>query len=154
MFYKKKFKGRQNKRNRARPKPNKTNKTNNTDKAQKTYLHLFEKYLHVRRKYFESFHTKNSQQVAKLEKNFYGHLEELRNYERSHKDKIKNLKMDYAYSKNHNIDHTVKETSSDEPAEPHYLIQQKEADYSKDREESVGTLEDYLRYKGLPPVKS
>ena len=57
---------------------------------------------------------------------------------------------DRTYTTNHAIPIEGDIVPSDlAPAEPHLLQSQIAADYSGDEEESVGTAEDYLKYKGF-----
>ncbi len=130
------------------------------DRVERTYLNLLEQHLQTRKKYFEHFHRANPQQLAKLEKNFYHSLEELRKYEATIKpeflesfhQKFDGLNLDTTYSQNHNLNARTEPSKLEERSEdPHHLASQEREKHSHDREESTGTLEDYLLYKGLPP---
>jgi hypothetical protein len=57
---------------------------------------------------------------------------------------------DRTYTTNHDISILGDEVPKDlPPAEPHYLQSQIAADYKDDTEESVGSAEDYLKYKNF-----
>ena len=57
---------------------------------------------------------------------------------------------DLTYSRNHRIDpHPPDEKFEEGEIEDFYVLEsQKESDYKDDTEESAGTMEDYLSYKG------
>jgi hypothetical protein len=61
--------------------------------------------------------------------------------------------IDSTYTQNHNLNEGDTSTLSDDKIEdPHLLESQKQSDFKEDEEESVGTMEDYLAYKGSGPV--
>ena len=103
------------------------------------------------------------QELVKLEKNYYQTLDNLRRFEETLKPEekelflknFKELDPDQTYSLNRNLplDNTqqpVETQNEDEPVEdPHLLMSQKNESFSQDTEESVGTIEDYKKIKGL-----
>lgn len=122
------------------------------------YLNLLDQHIIARRKYHDLFYRADPAQKAKLERNFYNTLNDVREFENKLAPDVKvlfekrnnGLKADRTYTSNHEIPIEGDEVPSDlPPAEPHLLQSQIAADYSKDTEESVGTAEDYLKYKGL-----
>lgn len=152
-------------RNRKRSNNNRRRRSNGPkltgiDKAYRSYLVLLEKHLEARKKYYNLFHRADPKQLAKLERNFYQALTELRNFEEQLDPEMKEkflrrvdgLAHDRAYSSNHDLDpaHEVVPDNPDE--EPHFLASQKES-FSHDTEESKGSMTDYYAYKGIePPV--
>lgn len=142
--------------NRSRKGP----KLNGFEKIERGYLNLLEKHLESRKKYFDLFHRADPRQLAKLEKNFYRTIEELREYEASvgeeHKEefelKFNGLKLDTTYSENHELPVEPEQVPDKGNFEdPHLLPTQKEHEFNADEEESVGSLEDYYNYKGIDP---
>ena len=154
-------------RNRKRSNTNRRKRSNTAgpklsplDKAYRNYLNLLEKHLLARRKYFDLFHRADPNQLAKLERNFYGALTTLREFEDNIKDDIKEeffkkvngLKLDDTYSSNHAIDPQHIDVAPNPEEQPHYLASQRES-FSEDTEETKGSIEDYYAYKGIaPPV--
>ncbi len=122
------------------------------------YLNLLDQHIIARRKYHDLFYRADPAQKAKLERNFYNTLNDVRDFESKLAPDVKilfekrnnGLRADRTYTTNHEIPIEGDEVPSDlPPAEPHLLQSQIAADYSNDTEESVGTAEDYLKYKGL-----
>ncbi len=147
-------KRRRNNNNRRGP------KLTGFEKVERGYLNLLEKHLEARKKYYDLFHRADPRQLAKLERNFYRTLDELRDYEDGVKPEYKEefdqkyngLKLDTTYSENHDLP----VESEPVPVEgdfddPHYLPTQKDHEFKGDEEESVGSIEDYYRYKGVEP---
>lgn len=151
-----------------RSKKKKSNSNNNRNKRRYKlskddsiyikYLTLMEHHLTARKKYFALFDRADPQQKAKLERNFTGSMAKVREFEEALSDedlakfkaKVDGLKFDSTYSDNHEIAFEAEPVPFDgEPAEPHYLETQKNSNFSDDTEESVGSLEDYLAYKGV-----
>jgi hypothetical protein len=129
------------------------------EKFHRSYLNLLERHLDARKKYYELFHRADPKQLAKLERNFYRTLDELR----SHEEKVKpefeekfkklvdGLELDTTYSNNHELPLQAEVLVKDEEIEdPHLLPTQVNHEFKGDQEESVGSLEDYRKYKGLP----
>lgn len=127
------------------------------------YDNLLEQHLITRRKYYEYFNRVDERQLKKLEKNFYDSIEHLRRFEANlepwqrealEKRKTERYKLDLTYSQNRgwNPEEMTKvEVTPEEIEDPHFKDTQKEAFemYKDDTEESEGTYEDYLKYKGL-----
>jgi hypothetical protein len=122
------------------------------------YLNLLDQHIIARRKYHDLFYRADYNQKNKLEKNFYNTLNDIRDFEsklapdvRAMFEKRNNgLQYDRTYTSNHEISIEGDPVPNDlPPAEPHYLQSQIAADYSEDSEESVGTAEDYLKYKNI-----
>lgn len=128
------------------------------DRAYEKYQNLLDQHLIARKKYFELFYRADYQQKAKLERNFYQTLFDLRDFEDKATPEIKDfLKIktngrseDYIYSENHALEKTGKlEIEGEKFEDPHFLPSQARANYAEDTEESSGTLDDYKNYKGL-----
>lgn len=120
------------------------------------YYNLVQQHLVARKKYFEYYHRADPKQLAKIERNFYSTLDRVREFEsklsgeelEKFKNHIDGLSHDRDYSNNHNLDPLGDEPDLQGPFEdPHYLVSQKETDFSSDTEESSGSMEDYLSYK-------
>jgi len=126
----------------------------------KKYENLFEQYLQTRRKYHDFYHrTNNNQQLKKNEDNYYRSLKQLRDFEESltewqrlkFKEHLSIYKEELTYENAHGVDGNHDEIPQDGQFEdPHLTITQVESqDYVSDEEESVGTMEDYNRLKGI-----
>ena len=122
------------------------------------YDNLLEQHLNNRKKYFELFHRADPRQKNKLERNFYASIEQLRKFEENLKDwqkvylqkKTERYRLDLTYSSNHELDpEAAVLISADQIDDPHFTDSQKEAYevYKEDTEESVGSIEDYQKYK-------
>ncbi|MBY0414029.1 MAG: hypothetical protein K2Q18_07680 [Bdellovibrionales bacterium] len=169
--------GQQNNQNRPRrPQHNNNNNNNNQNRPRQPqhqnqpqpggtlertyekYLNLLDQHLIARRKYHDMFYRSEPSQKNKLERNFYNTLNDIREFENklspemrtSFEKRNNGYQYDRTYTSNHEIPVEGDSVPSDiPPAEPHYLQSQIAADYSGDVEESVGTAEDYLKYKNL-----
>jgi hypothetical protein len=127
------------------------------------YDNLLEQHLITRRKYYEYFNRVDERQLYRLEKNFFDSIEHLRRFEAGlepwqrealEKRKTERYRLDLTYSHNRGIDPNEAaniEISADEIEDPHFTESQKEAfeQYKEDDEESEGSIEDYLKLKGL-----
>lgn len=127
------------------------------------YDNLLEQHMITRRKYYEYFNRADERQLLRLEKNFYDSIEHLRRFEEGleawqrealETRKTERYKIDSTYSENRGLDPLAIqpiEVSPEEIEDPHFKDTQKEAfeEYRDDREESVGSFEDYLKLKGL-----
>lgn len=147
--------------NRPRPNQSQSNhpqqsQTINIERIYEKYLNLLDQHLIARRKYHDLFYRAEGAQKAKLEKNFYHSLNELKDFKekmapsaRELFEKRNNgLNLDLTYTTNHELPAIADAVSVDgEWEDPHYLQSQKNADYANDTEESAGTMDDYLRYK-------
>ncbi|MFI5391714.1 MAG: hypothetical protein ACHQYQ_10160 [Bacteriovoracales bacterium] len=117
------------------------------------YEHLTGIYLQARKKFFERFDPERPDATGGLEKVYYEALERLRSFERSltpeESAKVHPvLKLEVGYTQNRGI--PIEGTRFQGIAEdPHFLKSQETADFKTDNEESTGTFEDYLAYKGL-----
>lgn len=126
------------------------------------YDNLLDQHLIARRKYFEYFNRVDDRQLRRLEKNFYDSVEHLRRFEGNlepwqrealEKRKTERYAIDATYSLNRGLDPHASpevEVTPEEIEDPHFKDSQKEAfeEYKEDTEESSGSYEDYLRYKG------
>lgn len=128
------------------------------DRIYEKYLNLLDQHLIARRKYHDLFFRADPAQKNKLERNFYNTLKDLRDFEdkltpesREQFEKRNNgLKPDNIYTTNHEIGlEGDNPPAQSEWHDPHFLQSQKIANYNDDKEESVGTAEDYLKYKNL-----
>lgn len=122
------------------------------------YLNLLDQHMINRRKYFEYFDREEGRHRRRLEKNFFTSIEQLRRFEerlepwqkellKAHVDRYR---LDLTYSGNHELSPVAEPAplEGDFP-DPHFKEEQVEAftAYAEDREESVGTYDDYLQYK-------
>lgn len=122
------------------------------------YLNLLDQHIIARRKYHDLFFRADPAQKNKLERNFYNTINDIREFESKLTPEMMVLfekrnngyEYDRIYTTNHEIPVEGDVVPEDlPPAEPHFLQSQMAADYSGDVEESVGTAEDYLKYKGF-----
>lgn len=129
------------------------------ERVQKQYLMVLERHLQKRKKYFELFHRADVNQLRKLEEQFHQSGEELLKFRETVSEDLRaafdqwnnGLKHDYTYATNHNLEpETNKPAFEGDFEDPHYLPSQKDSSFQDDTEESVGTMEDYLKYKGEP----
>lgn len=129
------------------------------EKFHRSYLNLLERHLDARKKYYELYHRADPKQLAKLEKNFYRTLDELRaheekvkpEFEEKFKQLVDGLDLDTTYSSNHELPIQAEVLVKEEEIEdPHLLPSQLNHEFKGDQEETMGSLEDYRKYKGLP----
>ena len=120
------------------------------------YHNLLEQHLIARRKYHDLFYRADPAQKNKLEKHFFATIKEIRDFEgrlnpleRELFEKRHNgLRPDLTYSTVNEIDiEAATQVIDDSPSDPHYLQSQRKASYKDDREESVGSKDDYEKYK-------
>jgi hypothetical protein len=128
------------------------------DLVRAKYLTFVEKHVEARRKYYDFFYRADPNQLRKLEKEFTDSQAELLAYEESLSPQDREqLVKDYggrpedrAYTTNHNLSPLAENVPTEGDFEdPHVLESQKKCDFNQDREESIGTIEDYKRLKGL-----
>jgi hypothetical protein len=130
----------------------------NLERTYEKYFNLLDQHLIARKKFHDLYYRADNQQIVKLERNFYQTLKDLRDYEERLtpdskiylEKRINGLKVDITYSTNHQISEIVVEqqiTTASEVLDPHLLNSQMSANYIDDKEESVGSMDDYLRYK-------
>jgi hypothetical protein len=118
------------------------------------YDNLLDQHLQARRKYYEMFHRSTGQALRKLKKNFDDSLINLRQFEEkldekqleTLKTKIEGYKLDTDYSDAHGSE---TDPIPEGPFENPHLNQKQldREDFSGDNEDSVGTMDDYQRYK-------
>jgi hypothetical protein len=130
----------------------------NIERIYEKYLNLLDQHLIARRKYHDLFYRADPGQKNKLERNFYNTLNDIRDFESKLAPEAKilfekrnnGLSPDNIYTTNHEIP-LIGENPPPEAewADPHFLHSQKIADYTKDKEESAGSLDDYLKYKNM-----
>jgi len=129
------------------------------------YDNLLDLHIQNRRKYYDLFNLADDRQLRRLEKNFFDSIEHLRRFENSlepwqrealEKRKTERYRPDLTYSTNHDLDQDAyyleaKKLTPQDIEDPHFKDSQKEAfeEYKEDTEESVGTIEDYKKLKGL-----
>ncbi|MBL7663893.1 MAG: hypothetical protein JNM93_02080 [Bacteriovoracaceae bacterium] len=119
------------------------------------YDNLLDQHLQARRKYYEMYYRVDYPALDKLEKNFYDTLDNLRRFESRLEPWQRDIlqkrtdgyKLDLDYSTNNNIS----AVGDNVPAGPHkeQHINDKQLNrpsYANDREESVGTDDDYIKY--------
>ena len=121
------------------------------------YENLMEQYLISRKKYFEYFARATGRQLEKIIKNYEHNRKELHQFEsKLDKDWQKDLirakndpyPQDRQYSTDHNLDSegdNVRVTG--EFFDEHLLETQKSENWAEDTEESIGTMDDYAKYK-------
>ena len=128
------------------------------EKLFRKYENLLEQHLVARKKYYEYFHRADPKQKVKLEGNFTRTVKELRDFEFSLEgeektkfmEKYDSYTLDTTYTSNRAMPIEVDRVETKgEFEDPHYLPSQAESDFSEDTEESMGTMDDYLAYKGL-----
>ncbi len=160
----------QNNKNNSRHRPRHRNKNNARKSGQKRfskkplsggkiiqkYDNLLEQHLQARRKYFEMFHRASDGNLRKLKKIFDESLENLRRFEEKLEDwqretlekKINAYKLDTIFSEAHNTGLQGEAPPNGPFKNPHITQEQLEReDFSRDTQESVGTMDDYLKYK-------
>jgi hypothetical protein len=122
------------------------------------YLNLLEQHLTNRRKYWEDFDRDDGRHRKKLERNFFASIEQLRRFEEKLDGRqkaallqhIERYNPDSTYSKNHDLPFEAEKVSFEgEFEDPHFTEEQIEAfkAYAQDREETMGTMDDYVAYK-------
>jgi len=122
------------------------------------YLNLLEQHLVNRRKYFEYFNREDGRHRRRLEKNFFGTIEQLRRFEEKLDERQKEILLahveryrpDLTYSTNHNLPREAEPVPfQGDFDDPHVTELQKEARelWADDSEESSGSIEDYEAYK-------
>lgn len=122
------------------------------------YLNLLEQHLMNRRKYYEFFNREDGRHRRRLEKNFFNTIEQLRRFEEKLdgrqrevlKAHVERYRLDLTYSTNHEISPIPEPVPTEGKFEdPHFTPLQDEAFklWADDREESSGSIEDYLAYK-------
>jgi hypothetical protein len=130
----------------------------NIERIYEKYLNLLDQHIIARRKYHDLFYRADPAQKNKLERNFYNTLNDVREFESKLAPDVQMLfekrnngyMPDRTYTSNHAIPIEGDAVPKDlPPAEPHLLQSQIAADYKEDDEESVGTAEDYLKYKNF-----
>ncbi|MBT7610527.1 MAG: hypothetical protein HN576_12280 [Bacteriovoracaceae bacterium] len=164
----------QNSNNRPKNRPNNRTKSINNNKKRrnrragpplplneriyKKFDHLIEVLGHARKKYFELFFRADPRQKKKLKDNYDKCLATVHKFEDTltaeevdiFRTRFKNQDFDRTYTSNHEISPLGDEvTYNNQFPDPHYLLTQKEADYSQDSEESSGSMDDYNAYKGV-----
>lgn len=122
------------------------------------YLNLLEQHLINRRRYWEDFDRDEGRHRKRLEKNFFGTIEQLRRFEEKLDERqkdallrhVERYRPDLTYSSNHELSPVADPVPYEgEFDDPHFTEDQEEAfkAYANDREETVGTIDDYLAYK-------
>lgn len=138
--------------------PNRQGPGSSFDKVFRRYEYLQEQHCIARRKHFENYYKTEGSQRDRAEKNFYSTLEQLRDYvstlsaeqKEAFEKKYNGYPTDTEYSRVHGLPEQAERVKfADKFEDPHLLKSQTEVDFSSDTEESVGTIEDYNKYKGL-----
>jgi hypothetical protein len=154
-----------NNKNRKRYNSNNSNNNNNRNGNSKTnrvcshYDTLQDQHIIARKKFFELFYRADKNQKRKLENKFNATLEALRKYEAELKPdqkillqkKVNGQPLDLTYSSTREMsaEHSFVEECTT-PDDIHINEIQKERDnYSTDTEESLGSIDDYKKYKGI-----
>lgn len=121
---------------------------------ERAYLNLLQEHLQARKRYFEFFHRADPKRLAKLERVFSESARKMQEFaaevapkwRERFDNKFNPHKNDTAYSDN--MEAPGQWAPPKDVEDPHLLTSQVDADYREDREESVGTMEDYQAYKG------
>jgi len=130
----------------------------NIERIYEKYLNLLDQHIIARRKYHDLFYRADPAQKNKLERNFYNTLHDIRDFESKLTPEAQNLfekrnnglRLDNIYTTNHEIGSEGEQAPPEtEWVDPHLLQSQKNANFADDKEESIGLLEDYLKYKNL-----
>jgi hypothetical protein len=157
-----------NNKNRKRYNSNNSNNSNNnnnrngnskTNRVCSHYDTLQDQHIIARKKFFELFYRADKNQKRKLENKFNATLEALRKYEAELKPdqkillqkKVNGQPLDLTYSSTREMsaEHSFVEECTT-PDDIHINEIQKERDnYSTDTEESLGSIDDYKKYKGI-----
>ena len=128
------------------------------DLVRAKYLNLVERHVEARRKYYDLFHRADPNQLRKLEREFTDSQAQVLAFEDSLKPEDREmLHKDYGgkpedrdYTTNHQISpEQVSVPTEGDFEDPHVLESQKAADFKNDTEESVGSIDDYKKLKGL-----
>lgn len=150
--------GTRNNRNRRGGQKRQGPKLTGFDLVAANYDKILAEHLEARKRYFEMYYRAQPAQRDKLERVFYDSLDKLYNFAENvpaeHKEafeqKINGLSFDRVYSERREIpaDGQLEISGPEDIEDPHYLESQKNANYKDDTEESYGSIEDYLAYKG------
>jgi hypothetical protein len=142
--------------NQQRPQNPNDNRIPLIERIYEKYQNLLEQHLIARRKYHDLFYRADPPQKNKLERHFHSSLKDIRDFEsrlnpaeREIFEKRNNgLALDQTYSTLNAaaIEASTQEVSQ-EPSDPHYMQSQKATSYRDDKEESVGSKDDYEKYK-------
>ena len=109
------------------------------------------------------YYRVNDDQRRKMEYNFYNSVEQLRDFEEripaefkeAYQEWVNGNSPDFTYSLNRDWEPLPLDENPVDPnfadSDPHVLETQKKANFKSDREESMGSLEDYYEYKGVRP---
>ncbi len=128
------------------------------DLVRAKYLSLVELHVEARRKYYDLFYRADPNQLRKLEREFTDSQAKVLAFEESLKptDRDELIKdyggkpEDRVYTQNHEISpEQIDVPTKGDFEDPHVLESQKSADFKNDTEESIGTIEDYKKLKGL-----
>lgn len=131
---------------------------NPLDALYRKYFNLLDQHLVARKKYFGFFFRSDPNQKAKLERVFYNTLDQLRKFEATLKDdqkvllekRVNGLELDSTYSTNHELEFEAEKIEHEgDYDDPHYLPSQIDSSFQSDTEESVGSIDDYKKLKGL-----
>jgi hypothetical protein len=144
----------------------KSNNNNNKNRRPKTttparvlqkYDNLLEQHLIARRKFSEVHGRVSGKQLSKVTSNLEKTRKSLHEYESTLqkdwqtdiiKQRLNLSPEDRQFSTTHGLEPVGDEVSFEgEFPDPHLLVTQKETSWSSDTEESVGTTEDYEKYK-------
>jgi len=128
------------------------------DEVYARYEKLRDTHLEARKKYFEFYYRAEERERLRLEGNFNRTLEDWRLFEDNLSEeqkilldkRIDQLDYDLDYSLTHDLDpyQEIEIPAEGTEEDPHLLPGQKNHQYREDKEESTGTMDDYLKYKG------
>lgn len=149
--------GGRNRKNKG-PNPNQGPKLHGMDLVRAKYLSLVEQHVEARRKYYDLFYRADPNQLRKLEREFTDSQAKVLAFEESLKpnDREELIKdyggkpEDRVYTQNHELPpEQIDVPTQGDFEDPHVLESQKAANFKDDTEETVGTIEDYNKLKGI-----
>lgn len=145
-----------NRKNHRRHRPRKNHSgggEQSLEKLQKRYLQLIEQHRINRKKYYDEFHHHDPNRVRKLRNAFERSGNELFQFaEKLSEDNRKIILREQPtideYADNRSISPIGEILVAKENIEdPHFLQTQQDASFSQDKEESIGTMDEYRAYK-------
>jgi hypothetical protein len=126
------------------------------DRIYEKYQNLLDQHLIARKKFHDLFYRADLPQKNKLERLFYSSLRDLRDFESKllpaekelFEKRNNGLALDKTYSElNGIIEEISTQIENPAPSDPHYMQSQKNVSHREDKEESVGSKNDYEKYK-------
>ena len=138
--------------------PNSPGPSKKSSNRSRRGLSLVEQHVEARRKYYDLFYRADPNQLRKLEREFTDSQAKVLAFEESLKpnDREEIIKdyggkpEDRVYTQNHELPpEQIDVPTQGDFEDPHVLESQKAANFKDDTEETVGTIEDYNKLKGI-----